>query len=42
MVEMLLLVRQHEAEHRAQAALLSRIKGIVPATTRRRLAAQKT
>jgi len=41
-LEMLLLIRQHEGEHRAQAAVLSRIKGIVPATTRRRLAAQKT
>jgi uncharacterized damage-inducible protein DinB len=38
-LEMLLLVRHHEGEHRAQASVLSRIKGIVPATTRRRLAA---
>jgi uncharacterized damage-inducible protein DinB len=42
MLEMLMLIRQHEGEHRAQAAVLSRIKGIVPATTRRRVAAQKT
>ena len=38
--DMFLMIQKHEAEHRAQAALLSRIKGIVPATTRRRLAAQ--
>jgi uncharacterized damage-inducible protein DinB len=40
MMEMMLLVRQHEGEHRAQAAVLSRMCGIVPATTRNRLAAQ--
>jgi uncharacterized damage-inducible protein DinB len=40
MMEMLLLIRQHEAEHRAQAAVLSRMRGIVPATTRKRQAAQ--
>jgi uncharacterized damage-inducible protein DinB len=39
-MEMMLLIRQHEGEHRAQAAVLGRIAGIVPATTRRRLAAQ--
>jgi hypothetical protein len=39
MMEMLLLIRQHEAEHRAQAAVLSRMRGIVPATTRKRQAA---
>jgi hypothetical protein len=39
MMEMMLLVRQHDAEHRAQAAVLSRMRGIVPATTRKRLAA---
>jgi uncharacterized damage-inducible protein DinB len=38
--EMVLMLQKHESEHRAQAALLSRMKGIVPATTRRRLAAQ--
>ena len=38
--EMMLMIQRHESEHRAQAALLSRMKGIVPATTRRRLAAQ--
>jgi uncharacterized damage-inducible protein DinB len=39
MMEMMLLIRQHEAEHRAQAAVLSRMQGIVPATTRKRQAA---
>ena len=41
MMEMLLLFRTHEAEHRAQAALLSRLQGIVPATTRKRQAPPK-
>ncbi len=39
MMEMLLLIRQHEGEHRAQAAVLSRMRGIIPATTRKRQAA---
>lgn len=39
MMEMMLLIRQHEGEHRAQAAVLSRMQGIIPATTRKRLAA---
>jgi uncharacterized damage-inducible protein DinB len=38
--DMMLMLVKHESEHRAQAALLSRVMGIVPATTRRRLAAQ--
>jgi len=41
-MEMLLLILRHEGEHRAQAAVLSRMCGVVPATTRNRLAAQKT
>lgn len=41
MMEMMLLIRQHEGEHRAQAAMLSRMQGIVPATTRKRQEAQK-
>jgi uncharacterized damage-inducible protein DinB len=41
MMEMLLLLRHHEGEHRAQAAVLSRLCGVIPATTRQRLATQK-
>jgi uncharacterized damage-inducible protein DinB len=39
-LEMLLMVKEHEMTHRAQLFLCLRIKGIVPATTRRRMAKQ--
>ncbi len=39
-LEMLQMVKEHELTHRAQLFLCLRIKGIVPATTRRRLAKQ--
>jgi uncharacterized damage-inducible protein DinB len=39
-LEMLQMVKEHELTHRAHLFLCLRIKGIVPATTRRRLAAQ--
>jgi len=39
-LEMLQFVREHELTHRAQLFLYMRMKGIVPATTRRRLAKQ--
>ena len=40
-LEMLQFVKEHELTHRAQMFLCLRLKGIVPPTTRRKLAAQK-
>ena len=40
-LEMLQFVKEHELTHRSQMFVYLRLKGIVPATTRRRLAAQK-
>ena len=37
-MEMLQFVKEHELTHRAQLFVYMRLKGIVPATTRRRLA----
>jgi uncharacterized damage-inducible protein DinB len=39
-LDMLQFVKEHELTHRAQLFLYMRMKGIVPATTRRRLAKQ--
>lgn len=39
-LEMLQFVKEHELTHRAQLFLYMRLKGMVPATTRRRLAKQ--
>jgi len=39
-LEMLQFVKEHELTHRAQLFLCLRMKGMVPATTRRRLAMQ--
>ncbi|MFN7995489.1 MAG: DinB family protein [Bryobacteraceae bacterium] len=39
-MEMLQFVKEHELTHRSQLFLYSRLKGIVPVTTRRRLARQ--
>ena len=39
-LEMLQMLKEHELTHRAQLFLYMRMKGIVPATTRRRLAKQ--
>jgi len=39
-MEMLQFVKEHELTHRQQLFMYLRLKGIVPATTRRRLAAQ--
>jgi uncharacterized damage-inducible protein DinB len=39
-LEMLQMVKEHELTHRAQLFLYMRMKGIVPATTRRRMAKQ--
>jgi uncharacterized damage-inducible protein DinB len=39
-LEMLQFVKEHELTHRQQLFMYLRLKGIVPATTRRRLAAQ--
>lgn len=39
-LEMLQFIKEHELAHRAQLFMAMRLKGIVPATTRRRLAAQ--
>ena len=39
-MEMLQFVKEHELTHRAQLYMLMRLKGLVPATTRRRLARQ--
>src|SRR6266566_9345351 len=41
-LEMLQFVKEHELTHRSQMFLYLRLKGIVPATTRRRQAAQKS
>ena len=40
-LEMLQFVKEHELTHRSQMFVYLRLKGIVPATTRRRLAKQK-
>jgi uncharacterized damage-inducible protein DinB len=37
---MLQFVKEHELTHRAQLFMYLRLKGIVPATTRRRMAMQ--
>jgi hypothetical protein len=37
---MLQMIKEHELTHRATMFLYLRLKGIVPATTRRRLAKQ--
>jgi len=39
-LEMLQFVKEHELTHRQQLFMYLRLKGIVPATTRRRLAMQ--
>ena len=39
-LEMVQMVKEHELTHRAQLFLYLRLKGIVPATTRRRMAKQ--
>jgi len=39
-LEMLQTIKEHELTHRAHLFLCLRMKGLVPATTRRRLAAQ--
>ncbi len=39
-LEMLQMIKEHELTHRAHLFMCLRMKGIVPATTRRRLAAQ--
>jgi uncharacterized damage-inducible protein DinB len=39
-LEMLQMIKEHELTHRAHLFLCLRMKGVVPATTRRRLAAQ--
>ena len=41
-LEMLQFVKEHELTHRSQMFVYLRLKGIVPATTRRRLAKQKS
>jgi uncharacterized damage-inducible protein DinB len=41
-LEMLQFVKEHELTHRAYMFLYLRLKGIVPVTTRRRVAQQKT
>lgn len=40
-IEMLQFVKEHELTHRSQLFMLMRLKGMVPPTTRRRLAAAK-
>jgi uncharacterized damage-inducible protein DinB len=40
-LEMLQFIKEHELTHRSQMFLYLRLKGIVPATTRRRQAARK-
>lgn len=40
-LEMLQFVKEHELTHRAQMFLCLRLKGIVPPTTRRKMAAKK-
>jgi uncharacterized damage-inducible protein DinB len=39
-LEMLQFVKEHELTHRSQLFMYQRLKGIVPVTTRRRLAKQ--
>ena len=39
-LEMVQTIKEHELTHRAQLFMYLRMKGIVPATTRRRLAKQ--
>ena len=39
-LEMLQMIKEHELTHRAQLFLYMRLKGLVPATTRRRMAKQ--
>jgi uncharacterized damage-inducible protein DinB len=39
-LEMVQALKEHELTHRAQLFMYLRLKGIVPATTRRRLAKQ--
>jgi uncharacterized damage-inducible protein DinB len=41
-LEMLQFVKEHELTHRSQMFVYLRLKGIVPATTKRRQAAQKS
>ena len=41
-LEMLQFVKEHELTHRSQLFMLMRMKGIVPPTTRRRMAAAKS
>lgn len=41
-LEMLQFIKEHELTHRSQMFVYLRLKGIVPATTRRRLAKQKS
>jgi uncharacterized damage-inducible protein DinB len=41
-LEMLQFIKEHELTHRSQMFVYLRLKGIVPATTRRRQAAQKS
>ena len=41
-LEMLQFIKEHELTHRSQMFVYMRLKGIVPATTRRRLAKQKS
>lgn len=40
-LEMLQFVKEHELTHRSQLFCMLRVKGIVPSTTRRRMAAQQ-
>jgi uncharacterized damage-inducible protein DinB len=40
-LEMLQFAKEHELTHRAQLFVYLRLKGIVPATTRRRMAKQQ-
>ena len=40
-LEMLQFIKEHELTHRAQMFLCLRLKGIIPPTTRRKMAAQK-
>ena len=41
-LEMLQFIKEHELTHRSQMFMYLRLKGIVPATTRRRQAKQKS
>jgi len=41
-LEMVQMAKEHELTHRAQLFLYLRLKGIVPATTRRRMAQQRS